>query len=145
MSFTAVECAASVEELKQTMALTLLVDDSEDVRLALATILEDAGYEVFEASDGAEVPDIIDEHSPDLILLDVGMPRVDGFQALRKMKGNPQPRDIPVLMVTAKGRPEDLSTARNLGARDFISKPWPDGEVELRVGWVLEATARAAH
>ena len=134
-----------MEELRETMARILLVDDSEDVRLALATILEDAGYEVVEASDGAEVPDMIDQHSPDLILLDVAMPRVDGFPALRNMKENPRHRDIPVLMVTAKGRPEDLSTARNLGARDFISKPWSDGEVELRVGWVLEATARASH
>ena len=126
------------------MARILLVDDSEDARLTLATILEDAGYEVFEASDGAEVPDMIDQHSPDLILLDVTMPRVDGFQALRNMKENPRHRDIPVLMVIAKGQPEDLSTARNLGARDFISKPWADGEVELRVGWVLESAARAA-
>jgi two-component system phosphate regulon response regulator PhoB len=98
-----------------------------------------------EASDGAEVPDMIDQHSPDLILLDVAMPRVAGFQALRNMKENPRHRDIPVLMVTAKGRSEDLSTARNLGARDFISKPWSDSKVELRVGWVLEATARAAY
>jgi CheY-like chemotaxis protein len=126
------------------MARILLVDDSEDVRLALAPILEDAGYDVVEVADGAEVPGMIDEHSPDLVLLDVAMPRVDGFQALRNMKENPNHRDIPVLMVTAKGRPEDLSTARNLGARDFISKPWSDGEVELRVGWVLEATARAS-
>lgn len=98
-----------------------------------------------EASDGAEVPDMIDQHSPDLILLDVAMPRVAGFQALRNMKENPRHRDIPVLMVTAKGRSEDLSTTRNLGARDFISKPWSDSKVELRVGWVLEATARAAY
>lgn len=98
-----------------------------------------------EASDGAEVPHMIDQHSTDRILLDVAMPHVDGFQPLRNMKENPRHRDIPVLMVTAKGRPEDLSTARNLGARDFISKPWSDGEVELRVGCVLEATARAAY
>ena len=145
MSWAADGYAASVKEIRETMARILLVDDSEDVRLALATILEDAGYEIFEAADGAEVPEMIDQHSPDLILLDVAMPRVDGFQALRNMKENPKHRDIPVLMVTAKGRPEDLRTARNLGARDFISKPWSDGEVELRVGWVLEATARAAH
>lgn len=126
------------------MARILVVDDSEDVRLALTTILEDAGYEIIEASDGSQVPDLITEHKPDLVLLDVAMPRVDGFETLRNMKAKQETADIPVLMVTAKGRPEDLSLARSLGARDFISKPWADGEVELRVGWVLESAARAA-
>lgn len=126
------------------MARILVVDDSEDVRLALATILEDAGYEIFEASDGSQVPDMVAEHRPDLILLDVAMPKVNGFETLRNMKADKATSDIPVLMVTAKGRPEDLSLARSLGARDFISKPWADGEVELRVGWVLESAARAA-
>ena len=60
------------------------------------------------------------------------------------MKADKEMSEIPVLMVTAKGRPEDLSLARSLGARDFISKPWADGEVELRVGWVLESASRAA-
>ena len=126
------------------MARILVVDDSEDVRLALTTILEDAGYEIFEASDGAQVPEMVAEHRPDLVLLDVAMPKVNGFETLRNMKANKATSDIPVLMVTAKGRPEDLSLARSLGARDFISKPWADGEVELRVGWVLESAARAA-
>ncbi len=126
------------------MARILVVDDSEDVRLALATILEDAGYEITEASDGSQVPDMIAEHRPDLVLLDVAMPKVNGFDTLRLMKADEKMSDIPVLMVTAKGRPEDLSLARSLGARDFISKPWADGEVELRVGWVLESAARAA-
>lgn len=126
------------------MARILVVDDSEDVRLALATILEDAGYEIIEASDGSQVPDMVAEHRPDLILLDVAMPKVNGFETLRNMKADKATSDIPVLMVTAKGRPEDLSLARSLGARDFISKPWADGEVELRVGWVLESAARAA-
>ena len=126
------------------MARILVVDDSEDVRLALATILEDAGYEIFEASDGSQVPDMVAEHRPDLILLDVAMPKVNGFETLRNMKADKATSDIPVLMVTAKGRPEDLSLARSLGARDFISKPWADGEVELRVGWVLESAAHAA-
>ncbi|MCH8223704.1 MAG: response regulator [Chloroflexi bacterium] len=126
------------------MARILVVDDSEDVRLALATILEDAGYEIIEASDGSQVPDMVAEHRPDLVLLDVAMPKVNGFETLRNMKADKATSDIPVLMVTAKGRPEDLSLARSLGARDFISKPWADGEVELRVGWVLESAARAA-
>jgi CheY-like chemotaxis protein len=125
------------------MERILVVDDSEDVRLALTTILEDAGYDVCEASDGEDVVPLALKHRPGLILLDVAMPRVDGFEALRRIKAEARLRNIPVIMVTAKGRAEDLSMARTLGARDYISKPWADGEVELRVGWVLQAAARA--
>lgn len=125
------------------MERILVVDDSEDVRLALTTILQDAGYDVVEASDGEDVVPLALKHRPGLILLDVAMPRVDGFEALRRIKAESRLRNIPVIMVTAKGRAEDLSMARTLGARDYISKPWADGEVELRVGWVLQAATRA--
>ena len=125
------------------MERILVVDDSEDVRLALATILQDAGYDVVEASDGEDVVPLALKHRPGLILLDVAMPRVDGFEALRRIKAEARLRNTPVIMVTAKGRAEDLSMARTLGARDYISKPWADGEVELRVGSVLQAAARA--
>lgn len=121
------------------MSHVLVVDDSEDIRLALRSILEDADYEIKELSDGTEVLGVIQADPPDLILLDVAMPVKDGFETLREIVANRQTRDIPVIMVTAKGRTEDLSRARALGARDYISKPWEDGEVELRVGWVLQA------
>ncbi len=121
------------------MAHVLVVDDSEDIRFALATILEDAGHEVSEAADGLEVIPSILKNRPDVVLLDVAMPRKDGFETLQQMKDDERTRDIPVIMVTAKGQPEDLTRARALSARDYISKPWADGEVELRVSWVLRA------
>ena len=126
------------------MARILIVDDNADVRLALSTILEDAGYDVVEAADGTEVVDTVISDNPDLILLDIAMPMVDGFEALTRLKADERTREVPVVMVTAKGRPEDLTTARNLGARDYISKPWADGEVELRIGWVLQTAAQSA-
>lgn len=125
------------------MKRILVVDDSDDVRLALATILQDAGYDVVEAADGEEFVPMALKHRLGLILLDVAMPRVDGFEALRRIKAESRLRNTPVIMVTAKGRAEDLSMARTLGARDYISKPWADGEVELRVGWVFQAATRA--
>lgn len=124
------------------MARILVVDDSEDVRLALMTLLEDIGHQVFEAEDGSEVAAMVLSGSPDLVLLDVAMPRVDGFEALKRLKGDDATSDVPVIMVTAKGRPEDLAMARNLGARDYINKPWAEGEVEMRVDWALSATSR---
>ncbi|MCH7642662.1 MAG: response regulator [Chloroflexi bacterium] len=125
------------------MARILVVDDSEDVRLALMTLLEDVGHDILEAEDGSEVMAMVLSGSPELILLDVAMPRVDGFEALKRLKADPATSDVPVIMVTAKGRPEDLAMARNLGARDYINKPWAEGEVEMRVDWALSARARA--
>ncbi len=123
----------------ELMSRILVVDDSEDIRLALRTILEDSDYEVVELSDGFEVLDWIRAEPPDLILLDVAMPVKDGFDTLKEIVASEEVKEIPVIMVTAKGRSEDLARARSLGARDYINKPWDDGEVELRVGWVLQA------
>lgn len=121
------------------MARILVVDDSPDVRLALATILEDAGHEIVEAEDGDQVFDLAIKESPDLVLLDVMMPRVNGFDALATLKADTRTNPIPVIMVTAKGRPEDMAMARSLGAVEYITKPWADGDVELRVDWALAA------
>lgn len=121
------------------MARILVVDDSPDVRLALATILEDAGHEIVEAEDGDQVFDLAISENPDLVLLDVMMPRVNGFDALATLKADTRTNPIPVIMVTAKGRPEDMAMARSLGAVEYITKPWADGDVELRVDWALAA------
>ena len=121
------------------MARILVVDDSPDVRLALATILEDAGYDVVEAENGDQVFDLAVKESPNLVLLDVMMPRVNGFDALATLKADTRTSPIPVIMVTAKGRPEDMVMARSLGAVEYITKPWADGDVELRVDWALAA------
>jgi len=119
------------------LARILIVDDSSDVRLALATILEDAGHDIVEAEDGDQVFDLAIAETPDLVLLDVMMPRVNGFDALATLKADTRTNPIPVIMVTAKGRPEDMAMARSLGAVEYITKPWADGDVELRVDWAL--------
>jgi len=121
------------------LARILVVDDSPDVRLALAMILEDDGHDVVEAEDGDQVFDLAVAESPSLVLLDVMMPRVNGFDALVALKADTRTSPIPVIMVTAKGGPEDMTMARSLGAVEYITKPWADGDVELRVDWALNA------
>ncbi len=123
------------------VARILVVDDSPDVRLALATILADAGHEVVEAEDGDQVFDLALQEKPNLVLLDVMMPRVNGFDALAALKADTRTAQVPVIMVTAKGRPEDMAMARSLGAVEYITKPWADGDVELRVEWALAAVS----
>ena len=120
----------------------LVVDDSTDIRLLLGRTLKAAGYAVSEATDGDEALPAALSFEPDMILLDVAMPRVDGFKALAILKGDPRTKAIPVLMVTAKGHPNDLETARSLGALDYINKPWAHGEVELRVQWAITSVRR---
>ena len=124
------------------MSRILVVDDSADVRLLLAKTLKNAGHEVVEASDGDEVHASVLSYEPDLVLLDVAMPRMDGFATLSQLKKDPRTKEIPVIMVTAKGHPTDLDTARSLGAHDYVNKPWAPGEVELRVQWAITAVER---
>ena len=124
------------------MSRILVVDDSSDIRLLLRKTLQNAGHEVAVATDGDEVRPAILSSEPDLVLLDVAMPRMDGFTALTNLKQDQRTRHIPVIMVTAKGHPDDLDVARSLGAEDYINKPWAPGEVELRVQWVIAAAER---
>lgn len=121
------------------MAKILVVDDSADIRLLLSRTMKGAGYEVFQATDGSEVMSAVLSYQPDIVLLDVSMPKMDGFTAMGHLKADPRTKSIPVIMITAKGHPDDLDTARNLGALDYINKPWSNGEVELRVQWAITA------
>lgn len=120
----------------------LVVDDSSDIRLLLSMTLKAAGYTVSEATDGDEVLAATLSFEPNMILLEVAMSRVDGFKALAMLKHDPRTKDIPVIMVTAKGHPSDLETARTLGAIDYINKPWAHGEVERRVQWAITSVQR---
>ena len=115
------------------MQLILVVDDNPDVRLALATLLQDEGFEVAEASDGDVGLEAARERKPDLILLDLMMPRVDGFETLRELKKDENLADVPVVVLTARRGSEDMTLARALGATDYLNKPWNDGGLETAV------------
>ncbi|NQW18392.1 MAG: response regulator [Chloroflexi bacterium] len=124
------------------MALILIVDDDADVRLALRELLETEGHRVLEATDGDQLLPLIMTHWPDLVLLDQMMPKVPGFEALERLRLNPAGKEFPVIMVTAAGSPQDAIRARQLGALEYIGKPWGKGEIEMRVKWVLQTVKR---
>ncbi|NQW17410.1 MAG: response regulator [Chloroflexi bacterium] len=115
----------------------MVVDDEFDVRLALAMTLEDSGYEIFEAVNGREALSSVRVVNPDLILLDINMPEMDGFQVLEQLKTYRETADIPVVMISARSAPRDRGDALFMGAVDYITKPWSEGELELRVSWAL--------
>lgn len=124
------------------MGRVLVVDDDTDVRAALTMLLEDDGHSVVELDDGLKVLDIISVHGVDVILLDLSMPRVDGFEVLSMLLLDPRSAGIPVIVVSARGRPDDRAQAMALGASDYVNKPWGDGEVEFRVRMALGRSER---
>lgn len=115
----------------------LVVDDELPNRLYLRKLLEARGCEVFDADTGPIALSIAFKKSPDLILVDVIMPDMDGFELCGKLRSEPRTADIPVIMVTAKSRIEDIETGFELGAMDYIRKPFNPRELVLRVGNAL--------
>ncbi|MEK7389675.1 MAG: response regulator [Elusimicrobiota bacterium] len=101
----------------------LVVDDSPVVVLSIKTILEPAGYEVLEALDGAQGLNLAQKRRPQLILLDMMMPGIDGVETLSRLKNNPATADIPVLMVTGSQTGKDVEKAFGYGATGYLVKP----------------------
>lgn len=106
------------------MQKILVADDEEDIRLIIKFALEDKGYKVITASDGAEAVAIADKEKIDLIILDAAMPKMDGYEACRRLKNNPSTKDIPVIFLTAIDMLMDKKKSYRLGAAAFIAKPF---------------------
>ena len=103
----------------------LIVEDEYDNREIMRTVVEDMlGYNVITATDGAAALQAISERLPDLILMDLMMPVLDGFEAIARIKSTPHMAHIPVLAVTALSRPSDRERALNQGAAECLSKPF---------------------
>jgi CheY-like chemotaxis protein len=124
------------------MARILIVDDEPDVLAAMNASLEDVGQTVMKAGDRRQGMIMAAEQVPELIFLDLNMPRIDGFETLASLKADDRTREIPVVIVCAKGRPEDRLRTRAMGATDYINKPWADGEFALGTSLALMYAAR---
>ena len=115
----------------------LVVDDERPNRLYLKKLLSSYGCQVLEAADGPAALELVHRERPDLVLADVVMPGMDGFELCGAVKELVATRDVPVIMVTAQGRIEDLKKGFDLGAMDYIRKPFDARELVLRVGNAL--------
>jgi len=103
----------------------LIVDDDPFIRKLIETTLEDVGgVRVVEAGDGQEALAVADREHPDLVLLDVMMPRLDGIEACRRLRAKPDTADVPVVMLTASDRFEDRAKAAAAGADRYLRKPF---------------------
>ncbi len=110
-------------EMNVQSARILVVDDHEQNIELLQAYLEDIGCHVDTALDGLQALEVIERHPPDLIILDVMMPRLSGYQLCDKLKSDPATRDIPIMMVTALNEVGDVERAVECGADDFLTKP----------------------
>jgi CheY-like chemotaxis protein len=104
------------------MALILLVDDAPVCRDAIASSLEKTGFQTVRASNGKEALEIIESAPPDLILLDLAMPTMDGATLLKRIRANPATANIPVIVLTAGDNPAVIGTLGALGPSDFMFK-----------------------
>ena len=126
------------------MARILVVDDSHDVRLLLVAVLQRAGHEVIEAADGASVQSWVSDAKPDLIILDLMMPGMDGWEALERLKSSPASKHIPVIIFSALNEDDDLAKARSMGAIDYVSKPWTADDLLDRIRWATTIERKSA-
>jgi two-component system cell cycle response regulator len=115
----------------------LLVDDNVQNLELLQAFLESLPVRLVTAIDGVDALEKVAEHKPDLILLDVMMPRMSGFQVCRRLKSDPKTRDIQILMVTALNELGDIEQANECGTDDFVSKPVNKLELLTRVKSLL--------
>ena len=117
-----------------TQKTILVVDDEKTIREVLRQYLEREGFNVLEAADGYEVFDALEEIQPDLIILDLMLPEIDGLTITRQIR---QKRNIPIIMLTAKGETTDRVRGLDMGADDYVVKPFSPQEVISRVNAVL--------
>ena len=111
----------------------LIVDDTPSNLETLTTVLKEKGYKISVATNGKQALDVIARVHPDLILMDVMMPEMDGFEACGRIKNSPEWRDIPVIFLTSKTETADIVRGFELGAVDYVAKPFNTHEVLARV------------
>lgn len=120
------------------MAHILVAEDERDIRELINFTLTFAGHQVTQASNGAEALELAPKVKPDLIMMDVRMPRMTGYEACRQMKQNPEISSIPVVFLSAKGQDEEVQTGIDAGAVAYILKPFAPDELTRQIGDILK-------
>jgi type II secretory ATPase GspE/PulE/Tfp pilus assembly ATPase PilB-like protein/CheY-like chemotaxis protein len=118
-------------------ACVLLVEDEEQLRRVMKDLLQREGYRVAEARDGIQALDEVDRSAPDVIILDLNLPGLDGYGVLAQLRSRPATRDIPVMVLTAKGDEDNEVRVFDLGADDFVTKPFRARSLTARIEAVL--------
>ena len=115
----------------------LIVDDTKDVLMVVSRRLQSWGYEALTADSGEEGLRVAEEQIPDLILLDIMMPKLKGREVCARLKANPKTQKIPVIFLTALGLADHVKAGMDLGAEDYIVKPFEPAELKDRIAICL--------
>jgi two-component system, OmpR family, alkaline phosphatase synthesis response regulator PhoP len=117
----------------------LIADDNENIREALSYLLEDEGYKLWLAKDGAETLAKVKEVLPDILFLDIMMPEMNGYEVCRIIKEDPRLKKTYVIMLTAKGQVSEQERGRQVGADEYIVKPFSPMEILAKIKHILDA------
>jgi two-component system, cell cycle response regulator DivK len=115
----------------------LLVEDTEDNRQIVRDLVTSAGYELLEAADGSEGLFLAEREKPDLILMDIQLPRMDGYEVTRRIKANPELKHIPIIAVTSYALSGDEEKTRAAGCDGYIAKPFSPRELLKKIDELL--------
>lgn len=120
------------------MPKILIAEDERDIRELIAFSLQFGGFEVVQVSNGADAVERAQLEKPDLILMDVRMPKMTGYEACRALKAMPTMRDVPVVFLSAKGQESEIQTGLEAGAEEYILKPFAPDELPKQINEVLD-------
>ena len=118
--------------------LVLVADDEEDIRALVAFRLQRAGYDVITAADGEEALTLATTRLPDVVVLDMMMPKATGLEVTRTLRGQDTTKEIPVILLTARAQEADVASGFEAGADDYVKKPFSPKDLQLRVQALLE-------
>ena len=125
------------------MAHILVAEDEHDIRELINFTLMYAGHKVTKAANGAEAVELAQQVKPDLIMMDVRMPRMTGYEACRQIKNIAEIKDIPVIFLSAKGQDAEVRTGLEAGALDYILNPFAPEELTRRIAEILDKIGAA--
>ena len=115
----------------------LIADDEQNIVISLEFLLKREGFEVLVAGDGEAALQMVAEHHPDLVLLDVMMPKRNGYEVCQRMRARPEWRGIKIVMLSAKGRDVEVSKGVSLGADLYVTKPFSNAELVAQINALL--------
>ncbi len=119
------------------MAKILIAEDERDIRDLIEFTLKYAGHEVFKVKNGVEAVELAPQIKPDLIVLDVRMPRMTGYEACRQIKASDVLKNTPIVFLSAKGQQSEMEVGMDAGAYDYILKPFAPDTLIRRIGEIL--------
>ena len=141
LGLTEREVEERISRLSDTRTKILIVDDEPDTVLPLKRALEIEDFNVIEAQDGIEALEMVSAETPDLILLDLMLPKLNGFEVCQRLKQDEATSSIPIIMLTAKSETSDKIEGIEIGADDYVTKPFNLDELKARIKAVLRRTA----